>query len=71
MIIFLKFDLLRPNKIKIDVDGNELTVLRGMKDLLRGASEVYFEDSKSKSCQVFVQFFIRGRFKKIKSKLTQ
>lgn len=65
--IFLKLDLLRPNKIKIDVDGNELTVLRGMKDLIRGASEVYFEDSLSASCQVVVQFLLEVGFMKYQS----
>ena len=42
--VFVQLNLPRPNKIKIDVDGNELTVLQGMKDLIRSANEVYFED---------------------------
>lgn len=65
--IFLKLDLLRPNKIKIDVDGNELTVLLGMKDLIRGASEVYFEDSLSDSCRVVIHFLLEVGFKKYQS----
>ena len=62
--IFVKLDLARPNKVKIDVDGNELTVLQGMKDLIRGANEVYFEDSLSDSCRVIVAFLLASGFKK-------
>ena len=62
--IFVKLDLARPNKVKIDVDGNELTVLQGMKDLIRGANEVYFEDSLSDSCRVVVAFLLASGFKK-------
>ena len=62
--IFTKLELSRPNKIKIDVDGNELTVLQGLKDLIRGASEIYFEDSFSDSCREVVQFLLSSGFKK-------
>ena len=65
--IFAKLDLSRPNKIKIDVDGNELTVLQGMKVLIRSANEVYFEDSQSDSCQEVVQFLLSAGFKKDQS----
>jgi len=44
----------RPNKIKIDVDGNEETVLKGMSSLLATASEVYFEDSFTMACRNFM-----------------
>jgi FkbM family methyltransferase len=65
--IFAKLDLPRPNKIKIDVDGNELTVLQGMKDLIHSANEVYFEDSLSDSCQEVVQFLLSIGFEKYQS----
>ena len=65
--IFVKLDLARPNKVKIDVDGNEITVLQGMKDLIRGANEVYFEDSLSDSCRVVVAFLLDSGFKKHES----
>lgn len=68
--IFLKLDLLRPNKIKIDVDGNELTVLRGMKDLIRGASEVYFEDSLSDSCHKIILFLENSGFREFEKRNT-
>jgi len=62
--IFAKLDLPRPNKIKIDVDGNELTVLQGIKDLIHSANEVYFEDSLSDSCQAVVQYLLSVGFEK-------
>jgi len=65
--IFIKLDLYRPNKIKIDVDGNELTVLQGMKDLIRGANEVYLEDSFSDSCKAVVQYLLSVGFEKYQS----
>ena len=65
--VFVQLNLSRPNKIKIDVDGNELTVLQGMKDLIRSANEVYFEDSLSESCRVVVQFLSSVGFKKHQS----
>ena len=65
--IFVKLDLSRPNKVKIDVDGNETTVLQGMKDLIRGANEVYFEDSLSDSCREVVQFLLSTGFEKYQS----
>ena len=65
--IFVKLDISRPNKVKIDVDGNEITVLQGMKDLIRGANEVYFEDSLSDSCREVVQFLLSTGFEKYQS----
>ena len=54
--IFESIDAIRPNKIKIDVDGNEETVLRGLKGLLATANEIYFEDSFTVACKNFVDF---------------
>ena len=65
--VFVQLNLPRPNKIKIDVDGNELTVLKGMKDLIRGANEVYFEDSLSDSCQEVIRFLLSAGFEKFQS----
>ncbi len=65
--VFAQLNLPRPNKIKIDVDGNELTVLQGMNDLIRSANEVYFEDSLTESCQVVVQFLLSVGFEKYQS----
>jgi FkbM family methyltransferase len=65
--LFVLLELDAPNKIKIDVDGNELTVLQGMKDLIRGANEVYFEDSFSDSCKAVVQYLSSVGFNKYQS----
>ena len=65
--LFVLLDLVKPNKIKIDVDGNELTVLKGMKNLIRGANEVYFEDSLSDSCQEVIRFLLSAGFEKYQS----
>lgn len=54
--LFLNLDLKWPNKIKVDVDGNEETVLSGMKNLLARANEIYFEDSGTNACRRFVEF---------------
>ena len=41
--IFELFRLERPNKIKIDVDGNEVAVVSGAWELITSANEVYIE----------------------------
>ena len=56
--ILLQLNLQVPNKVKIDVDGNEATVLLGMKNILASAQEVYFEDSLSESCKKVVEYLI-------------
>jgi FkbM family methyltransferase len=40
----------RPTKIKIDVDGNEATVYKGIRSLCSTAREIYFEDSQTPEC---------------------
>lgn len=42
--------LIRPTRIKIDVDGNEATAYKGIRDLCSTASEIYFEDSQTPEC---------------------
>lgn len=60
--LFVLLDLHRPNKIKIDVDGNERAVLSGTSKLLCGAREIYFEDGRTPACADFVSFLIRNDF---------
>ncbi len=43
--IFDTFNLPQPNKIKIDVDGNERPLFEGGIRLITSADEIYFEDS--------------------------
>lgn len=57
-VLFNSIDAAKPNKIKIDVDGNEETVLKGIKNLLFTASEIYFEDSFTVACKEFIDFLV-------------
>ena len=43
--IFNEFKLKSPNKIKIDVDGNEKVVFKGAEKIILNAEEIYYEDS--------------------------
>jgi len=63
--LFTKTELQRPNKIKIDVDGNELIVLAGTVELLSGASEIYFEDGMTATCADFISFLQSKGFKEV------
>ena len=63
--LFAVTDLQRPNKIKIDVDGNELIVLAGTVELLTGASEIYFEDGMTATCSDFMKFLHLKGFKEV------
>ncbi len=63
--LFAKTELQRPNKIKIDVDGNELIVLAGTVELLSGASEIYFEDGMTATCADFISFLQSKGFKEV------
>lgn len=63
--LFTKTELQRPNKIKIDVDGNELIVLAGTVELLTGASEIYFEDGMTATCADFISFLQSRGFKEV------
>jgi len=63
--LFAKTELQRPNKIKIDVDGNELIVLAGTVELLTGASEIYFEDGMTATCADFMSFLQSKGFEEV------
>lgn len=43
--VFATYSLDLPTHVKIDVDGNELEVINGMKNILANAKSVYFETS--------------------------
>lgn len=43
--VFATYSLVLPTHVKIDVDGNELEVINGMKNILANAKSVYFETS--------------------------
>ncbi len=51
----------RPTKIKIDVDGNERTVLAGARRLCESAHEIYYEDTQlADSQQVLAELLALG-----------
>jgi len=45
--IFEQYKIKYPNKIKIDVDGNELDILKGMSKILKVCDEIYIELTNS------------------------
>ena len=53
--------------LKIDVDGNEHTVLQGTKRLISGASEIYFEDSMSEACREVTDYLMSSGFHEFES----
>ena len=65
--LFAQLKLRLPNKIKIDVDGNEHTVLQGTKRLISGASEIYFEDSMSEACREVTDYLMSSGFHEFES----
>jgi len=46
--IILNYKLLPPNKIKIDVDGNELHILKGLKKNIKFVDEIFIEIIENK-----------------------
>lgn len=60
--IFERCNLERPNKVKIDVDGNEKKLFAGAQNIIFGAEEVYFEDSGLAECEPLVEEFSKRGF---------
>jgi FkbM family methyltransferase len=59
--IWSRANLPRPTKIKIDVDGNERTVLEGIRELCASAREIYYEDFQlAESQQLFADLLALG-----------
>lgn len=61
-LIFEMFDLEKPNKIKIDVDGNERSLFEGGKETIMGANEIYFENSDSEDCKIIIKTLLDAKF---------
>jgi len=60
--IFSNFSLTAPSKVKIDVDGNEMTVFRGAKKVILQAEEIYFEDCGSQDCKDIIEELVANGF---------
>jgi hypothetical protein len=55
-VLFDTLKLVKPTHIKIDVDGNEIDALQGMRNMIKHCKEIYMEysneiDSESRYCQ--------------------
>ena len=64
---FQMFNLEPPNKIKIDVDGNERTLFDGAKKIILQANEIYFEYSNTAGCSYVKKHIINMGFRILKS----
>tara|TARA_B100000029_G_scaffold514224_1_gene616263 strand:- start:3089 stop:3937 length:849 start_codon:yes stop_codon:yes gene_type:complete len=60
--LFQIFNLKQPNKIKIDVDGNEKFVFEGGKKTILNAKEIYYEDIGSKEDIQIVNEILKNNF---------
>ena len=65
--IYSEFKLDLPNKIKIDVDGNEKIVFEGAKQVILNAEEIYYEDSGFDDSKEVLNKLISSGFKIMKS----
>jgi FkbM family methyltransferase len=66
--LFSLFSLKQPNKIKIDVDGNEKFVFEGGRNIILGADEIYYEDIGSEEDKYIINEILDNNFK-IKSEM--
>lgn len=60
--LFEIFNLKQPNKVKIDVDGNEKFVFEGGKKIILGAEEIYYEDIGSKEDKQIIDEILKNNF---------
>lgn len=61
--LFRNFKLKQPNKIKIDVDGNEKLVFNGGKQTILNSKEIYLEDNKLEGDEFILKEIIDAGFK--------
>ena len=69
--VFEMFNLPQPNKIKIDVDGNERTVFDGGRKTILGATEIYFEDSDAEDSKYVLENLYAAGFSVAKKELNK
>jgi len=60
--LFNELSLTKPNKIKIDVDGNEKLVFQGGKEIILGAEEIYYEDIGSQDDEQIIKEILENNF---------
>ena len=66
--IFDTFNLNQPNKIKIDVDGNERLVFEGGEKIISNCKELYIEDNNLESDEFVKNFLKLNNFTEIKKR---
>ena len=64
--IYKEFKLKLPNKIKIDVDGNEKLVFKGAEEIILNAEEIYYEDSGFEESKEVLNKLLYNGFKILK-----
>ena len=64
--IYKEFNLKLPNKIKIDVDGNEKLVFKGAEEIILNAEEIYYEDSGFEESKEVLNKLLYNGFKILK-----
>jgi len=60
--IFKEFNFNQPNKIKIDVDGNEDLVIKGGNNIISNCKEIYIEDNGLKDDKLISDFLNQNNF---------
>jgi FkbM family methyltransferase len=68
--IFKEFKLEQPNKIKIDVDGNEKQVFEGGKNTILNCQELYYEDNNLQETNYILEIIKKNNFVKINESYT-
>jgi len=68
--IFKEFKLEQPNKIKIDVDGNEKQVFEGGKNTILNCQELYYEDNNLQETNYILEIIKKNNFVKINESFT-
>jgi len=66
-LVFQMFNLEQPNKIKIDVDGNEKTLFDGAKNIILRADEIYFENENTEGSSYVIEQIKAAGFRIVKS----
>lgn len=64
--LYKEFKLKLPNKIKIDVDGNEKLVFKGAEEIILNAEEIYYEDSGFEESKEVLNKLLYNGFKILK-----
>ena len=65
--LYKEFNLDKPNKIKIDVDGNEKELFEGGEKVILNANEIYYEDSGFEDSKNVLNTILKNGFEILES----